>query len=127
MHPINRVIDVERIPAELIGDLVKLSSIGIGVVGGRFPLLEWRMRCCRKDTVEPCLLILVARGRERGSGKFLGVESIRRLLRRIGTYRQGPFDRLRSKKSECGLFRLWRWHTHGKSRSHSDICISLER
>ena len=61
MSPIHGFVEVERVPTELIRDLAELVSVRIGVVCRRFSGLERRV--CRRgqDSVQPCLLVLVAR------------------------------------------------------------------
>lgn len=92
MHPVNLFIQIKRVPSELVGDVVKrlfflgaqgsvISVFGDGLVvgmGGR-----------GENAIQPGLFILVSRSCEGGPRQLLGVESIRRLLRRVLGDRQG--------------------------------------
>ena len=43
VYPVHRLIEVKRIPPELIGDLVELAALRVGVIGRRFAGLEGGM------------------------------------------------------------------------------------
>jgi len=40
VHPVYRLVQVERVPAELVRDLVQAVVFWVGVVGGRFSWFE---------------------------------------------------------------------------------------
>ena len=81
VNPVDFVVQVERVPSELIGYLVQLARIWIDVVGTGLSWLERGVRSGGKDPVEPGLLVLAARCSESCAGQLLVVEAIRSLLR----------------------------------------------
>ena len=91
MDPVDGVVEVEGVPSELVGDVVDLLVglvFRVGVVGGGFAGLKVAVAARGEDAVEPCLLVLVARGGECGSRELLSVEPEGRVLRRVCAYRQ---------------------------------------
>lgn len=88
MDPVDCGIQVERIPSELVGDMVQLLSLGshASVVGFSILGREVPMGSCWEDTIDPGLFVLVSRSCECSSRQLLGVEAIRSLLRRILSY-----------------------------------------
>jgi hypothetical protein len=103
---------------------------------------------CRKDPVEPGLLVFASGGGECGAGELLIVEAVGAFLWIVGTQRKGPFKRLRpggwsmsarqpvvgdvgtddgAELSLCTVSSAGKGesHTRGTRRSHSDICTSL--
>jgi hypothetical protein len=47
-----------------------------------------------EDAIKPCLEVLMSRGRKGGPREFLGIETVRRFLRRVMPYGQGAFNGL---------------------------------
>lgn len=124
VDPVDGVVEVEGVPSELVGDVVDLFVgfvFGIGVVGGGFTGLEVAVAARGEDAVEPCLLVLVARGGECSPGELFGVEPKGRVLRRVCAYRQcawygfGPGgERVSGQGFGRGGKEICK-HTHGKS------------
>lgn len=76
-----RLIVVEGIPSQLIGDVAQLGGVGAFLGGARLGRgLVGRVGARRQDAVQPGLLVLVAGSCEGGSGELLGVKAIGRLL-----------------------------------------------
>ena len=86
MDPIDRLVEVEWIPSELVRDLMKLFAVRIGIIGRRFSGLEGRVCSSGENAVQPCLLVFMSRGGEGGARKLLGVQAIGWFLRRICAY-----------------------------------------
>jgi hypothetical protein len=84
------VVEIEGVPAELVGDLEE--GCGLGGKGLCYAFVGHEVGvCCRgQDAVEPCLQILVTWSCEGGAGEFFSVEAIGRLLGRVGAYWEGP-------------------------------------
>jgi len=83
MHPVDSLIQVERIPSELVRNLMDLLVglvFRVGVVRGGFSRLEGAMSGRRQDTVEPGLLVLVARRGEGGARQLFSVQAVWRFL-----------------------------------------------
>lgn len=96
MDPVHRLVQVEWVPSELVGNVVQFVNIGGHASVIRVGILcnEVLVRCRRQDTVDPGLLVFVSRSRERRAGELLGVQTIRCLLRRVLTDGQSSFDGL---------------------------------
>lgn len=81
MYPVDGLVEIEGVPPQLIGNLMELGGIWVRVISGRLPRLEGRVSSGGQYPIQPCLLILMPRGSERGPGKLLGVQAVRWLLR----------------------------------------------
>lgn len=68
------------------------SFLGCGIDLGIFVAVKVGVRGGRQDTVEPGLLVVLAWSCECGTRKLLRIETVRWLLRRVGTNWEGSFD-----------------------------------
>lgn len=68
MNPVDGFIQIKRVPAKLIGNVVELFCVCECVVGACF--LFDKVLVCRggKDTINPGLFVLTPRGSESCSG-----------------------------------------------------------
>lgn len=92
MNPVDGFIQIEWVPAKLIGDVVELFCVCECVVGACF--LFGKVLVCRsgKDTINPGLSVLTSRGSEGRSGQLFCVEAVRGFLGRIVAYGEGSLN-----------------------------------
>jgi hypothetical protein len=99
VHPVDRLVEVEGVPSQLVGDVVDLLVglvLGVRVVGGGFSGLEVAVAARGQDAVQPCLLVLMARRCEGSPGELLGVEAVWGLLGGVCADGQRAFYGFRS-------------------------------
>lgn len=75
MHPVHSLIQVERVPSQLIGNVVELSGLGghMSVIGVSVFDLEVFVGCRGDDPVNPSLFVLMSRSSEGCSRQLFGI------------------------------------------------------
>lgn len=96
VNPVHRLIQIKRVPAKLVGDMVQLGCFRCQARVVRIRILgrEVLVGGGREDSVNPGLLVFVSGGREGRSRELLCIQAVGRLLRRVLAYRESSLDGL---------------------------------
>ena len=111
MDPVNLLVQIKRIPPQLVGNVMQLVRLGGHARVIRIFLFRAKFLVSGRGNypVDPALLVLVARGREGRPGELLSVEAIGGFLGGVLRYWQGTFN------SFCSAYGQYRTITSGSA------------